>query len=68
MATTSVVLNTSIYAVQCSCKEMLTGRFLLAKCPDRWPQPGDVKGDGGKINVEFKTRAGGHPDFELTNQ
>ena len=26
------------------------------------------QGDGGKKNVESKTRAGGLPDFELTNQ
>ncbi len=26
------------------------------------------QGDGGKTNIESKTRADEHPDFELTNQ
>ena len=49
---------------------MWTDRFLQVKCIELWPQLSDVKGDGGKTNVEFKARAraGGHPDFELTNQ
>ncbi len=46
---------------------MLTNQFLQVKCAEPWPQLSDVKGDGGKTNVEFKARAGGHPDFELTN-
>ncbi len=47
---------------------MLTDQFLQVKCAELWSMPCDVKGDGGKTNVEFKTRAGRHPDFELTNQ
>ncbi len=47
---------------------MLTGQLLLAKCPELWSQPGGVKGDGGKTNIESKARAGRHSDVELTNQ
>ncbi len=54
--------------VQCSCRYMLTGQLLLAKSPELWSQPGDVKGDGGKTNAESKARAGKHSDVVLTNQ
>ena len=58
----------TLYAVQSTFKDMLTDWFQDPKCPELWPQLSDIKGDGGETNVEFKTRAGGHPDFELTNQ